>query len=817
MYSLIKKELLQFFGSLIAYLILAVFALISGLFLWFFDGNMNILQGGYASMSPFFDLAPWLYFFLIPAITMRLFSEEIRSGTMELLLTRPLSVWQLVLAKLLAAFLVVFLSVVISLVYFYAVYQLGNPVGAMDVAATMGSYLGLLFLSVIFLSVGLFTSSLSENQLVAFLIAVLLSFFLFSGFELLSDLTASVAWSSFLISLGISSHYDSISRGLLDSRDLFYFLTVTLFFLTLTRIALQWKRVRLPLWSKRMAVWLVIGLGMVSLTQVRLFRIDFTAEERFTLSPSTIRVLEKIDQPLMAEIYLEGDLPPGFRRLKTAIEEKLADLRQVGNRSIYLRNIDPYKEVPAKERDSYFNQLIQHGIVPTDLRIKTEQGITTKLVFPSVVLRYGDKALVLNLLKNDPAQPAEENLNRSIEMLEYEFMNGIRTLMREKPIRVAFLQGHQELDSLHLHDFASALSSSFAVSNVSCEQLLTSKDSISVVFVAGPQERFPERDKLILDQYLMQGGQLIWLVDPVKVSLDSLSEGMTTLALPVDLNLGDQLFHYGVRLNNDLLQDAECLKIRVNTAPVGSAPNYSLAQWFFSPLLRPLQSHPIGKNVNPVVAEFISSMDTVGERPEVKKRVLLKSSEFTRKNLAPLQVSLGMIDVVPSRNFFNKSNLMTGVLLEGKFTSVYKNRLLEETGFPADFKLLKESVPTRQAVFSDGGLLANKVNRTTSAPVVGSLGYDRVSKITYGNRDLFLNLVQYFTDDAGLYELRGKTWKIRLLDKVKVNSMGDYYRWQSLLLPMALLLSGGFLFAWLRRRKNEKIKVNAQKIKEKIE
>ncbi len=242
MLSLIKKELLQFFGSLIAYMILTVFALISALFLWFFDGNMNILTGGYASLSAFFDLAPWLYLFLIPAITMRLFSEEIRSGTMELLFTRPLSLFRLITAKMLAAFFVVLMTLVLSLVYFYSVYQLGNPVGVMDVAATIGSYLGLLFLALIFLAVGLFTSSLSENQIVAFVGSVLLSFFLFSGFELLADLTLSGTWSTLLLSLGISSHYESISRGLIDSRDLFYFLTVTFLFLILTQVSLNWKR-----------------------------------------------------------------------------------------------------------------------------------------------------------------------------------------------------------------------------------------------------------------------------------------------------------------------------------------------------------------------------------------------------------------------------------------------------------------------------------------------------------------------------------------------------------------------------------------------
>ena len=806
MLSLIKKELLQFFGSLIAYMILTVFALISALFLWFFDGNMNILNNGYASLSAFFDLAPWLYLFLIPAITMRLFSEELRSGTMELLLSRPLSIFRLIAAKLLAAFFVVFLTLALSLVYFYSVYQLGNPVGVMDLSATLGSYLGLLFLALIFLSVGLFTSSLTENQIVAFVGAVLLSFFLFSGFELLADLTVSVSWSSLFLSLGISAHYESISRGVIDSRDLFYFLSVTSLFVILTKFSLNWKRSLVAGRRKKMIPYLMLLTVLMICSNLRLFRIDFTVDKRYSLSPSSVRVLETIDQPLMAEVYLEGELPPGFRRLRTAIAEKLNDLQQYGKKSIYIRKIDPYKEVPAKDLKAYFDQLFQHGIVPTDLRIKTEQGVTTKLVFPSVVLHYKAKSIVLNVLKNDPAQPAEENLNRSIEMLEFELVNAIHNLTREQPVHVAFLEGHQEADSLQVADFSSALSANFVVSRVSCDQLVSQETGIKVVIVANPQTKFPEHDKLILDQYLMKGGKLIWLVDPVKVSLDSLSEGMTTLALPIDLNLGDLLYHHGVRLNNDLLQDAECLQIRVNTAPLGAAPNYSLAPWYFSPLLHPLQTHPVGKNVNPVSAEFVSSMDTVGENPAIKKSILLATSAFSRKNQAPLLVSLRMIDAVPSRSFFNKSSLITGILLEGKFTSVFRNRMVELTGFPAGYKLIAESMPTQMAVFSDGGLLSNKVSRSSKEPKIAPLGYDRVSKITFGNRDFFFNLVQYFCDDASLIELRGKSWQLRLLDKVKTSSEESYYKGLNLLLPLIILLTGGGLFTWRRRQLNEKRK-----------
>lgn len=802
MISLVKKELLQYFGSLIAYMILVVFALISGLFLWFFDGNMNILTGGDASLSAFFDLAPWLYLFLIPAISMRLFSEEIRSGTMELLLTRPVSLFKLVLAKLAAAFVVVLLTVVLSLVFFYSVYQLGHPVGVMDVAATLGSYMGLLFLALVFLSVGLFASSLTDNQIVAFILAVLISFFLFSGFELLSDLFMSATWSSLLLSLGISSHYDSISRGMLDSRDLFYFVSVSLFFLGLSIVSLRWKRSHPGAELRKMTPVIVLLVLFASLAHFRLFRLDFTAEKRYTLPEAAIRILDNLEHPLLAELYLDGDIPPGFRRLQAAVEEKILDLRQYGGNSVYLRKIDPYKEVPASRQKEYFNQLISQGIVYTDLRIKTEQGITTKRVFPALVLTCQEKRVVINLLKNDPALPAEENLNRSVEMLEFEIMNGIHNLLRDNPVHVAFLEGHEESDSLQVFDIANALTAFFRVSRTDCSKMALNPDSVKILLIANPRARFPERDKLIIDQFLMKGGKLVWLVDPVQVSLDSLSEGMTTLAMPVDLNLTDQLYHYGVRLNKDLIQDAECLRIRVNTAPVGATPNYSLAPWYFSPLLHPLASHPVGKNVAPVAAEFTSSLDTVGENPRIRKQVLLRSSAMSRKTEAPMMVNLRMIDMVPSREFFNRSGLISGILLEGRFSSVFKNRILDKAGLPTDFEFIPEGVPSKVAVFSDGGLLSNKVGRLSSVPQPAPLGYDRVSKITFGNRDFFVNLVQYLSDDASLSDLKNRTLRIRMLDKVKIGEQGPWMRWLNLLLPLMLILSGGILFAWIRGRRN---------------
>jgi protein involved in gliding motility GldF len=227
MFSLLKKELTQFFGSLTGYVVIAVFLIITSLFLWVFEGNYNIPDGGYATLNGLFDLAPWIYLFLIPAITMRLFAEERKSGTLELLYTRPISAFWLVMGKFLASLLVVVMSLLPTLIWYFSVYWLGSPVGSIDSGATWGSFLGLFFLAVIYLTIGLFTSSLTENQIVAFLLAMIVAFFWFAGFGFIADLQVPATISSFLVSLGIQSHYESVSRGVLDSRDLLYFILMS--------------------------------------------------------------------------------------------------------------------------------------------------------------------------------------------------------------------------------------------------------------------------------------------------------------------------------------------------------------------------------------------------------------------------------------------------------------------------------------------------------------------------------------------------------------------------------------------------------------
>jgi len=798
MLSLFRKEITQFFGSITGMMVSAVFLVVTALFLWVFSGNYNIPDSGYASLNGLFEIAPWIYLFLIPAVTMRMFSDEKRSGTMELLLTRPVSEIRLIFAKFLGALFVVLLTLLPTLIYFFSVYALGNPVGCVDTGATWGSYIGLFLLAVIYLTIGLFTSSVTDNQIVAFISSVLICFFWYSGFDFIARLPFYPVVSAKVISLGIIAHYESVSRGVLDSRDLLYFIFMAGFFILITRIVLEWKRRPIKRSVRHFAVYISLLLIVTWISDFNFFRIDLTSEKRYTLSDQMHQLLKKVNAPVEAELLLAGDLPPGFIKLQSAALEKLSDIQIYCDQPFNIHTTDPYD---VEDKKKYLEYLQTMGIFPVNLRINTERGVSNKTVFPTLIIRGGGNEIAINLLKNDPFLRDEENLNRSVELLEYEFARGLTLLFQDKRENVAYLTGNNELEEVQVRDISANLSESFNIQRISVDQLLAVPDSFKSLVIANPTKPFSERDKFAVDQYLMRGGRILWLIDPVSVSLDSLSGGMSTLAFPRDLNLTDQLFHYGIRLNSDLIQDVECQQIKVNTAQLGQPPKYSMAPWYFSPLLSPTQFHPIGKNVNRVLSEFVSSIDLVGESKTTKSTIILTSSPYARSNQSPMIVNLGMIDAPPARELFNKQYIPTGVLTEGVFTSVFKNRMIRELGIAPGLTPISESKPTKMIFISDGGMIANKVSYSGGKYLPLPLGYDKNSNITFGNKEFLVNAVHFLCDDSGLMELRSRTMQIRLLDKMKLREQKAFWQLINVVLPVMLILSGGLLFRILRRRK----------------
>ncbi len=800
MYSLFNKEIKIFFGSLTGYLALLVFLLVAGLFLWIFPGNYNIPDNGYATLEGFFSLAPWLYLFLIPAITMRFIAEEKRGGTLEILLTRPLTDLKIILAKFLAGLVLVTFSLLPVLLWFLSVYLLGNPVGSIDTGATWGSFFGLYFLAAIYLSIGIFSSSLTENQIVSFILSMALSFVFYLGFDFIASSGIPYLLEQVFGWMSINNHYLSASRGVIDMRDVIYFTGMTFIFLWLTRAFLRKGKSKQKRFRRETLIIFLILTILFILSGNFLYRIDLTSDKRYSLSPVSAEIASELEEPMEIELYLAGRLEPGLRKLQQEVFEKIAVLNAYAPENIRLRVTDPYSIGNTQKREAFIGELMEKGIRPTTFRQQTDQGVSTRLIFPGAIIRYNGKETAVNFLKYNPDFSHEANFNHSAETVEFELINAFQKLMRNRRSTVAFLEGHGEADRFQVYDFTTAISEDFRVIRTDTEGLASAPAETDILIVANPEKAFSERDKYFIDQYIMQGGKVIWLIDPVEVSLDSLSTGHTTMAFPRDLNLSDQLFRYGVRLNYNLLQDVDCARIRVNTATPGNPPQFTLHPWYYSPLLVPSDDHPMSRNLNRVLAEFVSSIDTISGNPEVKKSVILSTSPYARTVQAPSIVSLRNIDNPPARELFNQSFIPAGVLLEGSFISIFRNRMTESLGIP-NATVIGQSPPTKMVVIADGGMILNQVDYSTNPPRIQELGLDRASGQVFGNREFIINAVLYLNDDRGIMQLRTRTQQLRLLDKVRLREEKPFWQWLNVLVPLVLVAFWGILYNLSRRHR----------------
>jgi ABC-2 type transport system permease protein len=798
MYSLFVKEIKTFLGSLIGYLVIAVFLLITSLFLWVFPGIYNIPNNGYATLEGLFLLAPWVYLFLVPAITMRLFADEKRTGTIEILLTHPITDFQLVSAKFLAGLALVAFSLFPTLLWFLSVYLLGNPVGSIDVGATWGSFIGLFLLAAIYVAIGVFASSLTDNQIVSFILAMALSFVFYLGFDFISSSGVPFILEQILSWFSINTHYLSISRGVVDMHDMIYFTGMTLFFIFLTGILLRKGNLRLRKTKIRLTIFIISILAVFFVSTNFLFRVDLTADKRYSLSVVSKEIAAEINNVIDIELFLDGELEPGLQKLQREVFEKIAVLNVYTPKPIRIKMVDPYYFNNAEKREEFQNQLIEKGIKPISFNRKTDQGVSTRFIFPGAVIRSGGKEIAVNFLKNNPDFSYEINFNHSIESVEFELVNAFQNLKRTKKSTVAFLEGHAEFNQYEVMDFANSLLADFEVKRITTSLLETGQSGIDILIVAGPKEPFSEQDKFIIDQFVMNGGKVLWLIDPVQVSLDSLSNGYQTFSFPLGLNMDDMLFKYGVRLNYELLQDVDCAQILVNTAPSGSQPQWTLHPWYYSPLLTPADNHPLSRNLNRVYTEFVSSVDTVSGNRNLRKSVILSTSPYSRRIKSPSSVSLENIKNPPARELFTQSFIPVGVVVEGEFTSVFENRMIENFGMAAnDFQY--KSKPTKMVIIGDAGLIANKVNYAQQPPRIQELGYDRVSKQTFGNKEFLLNAIYYLNDETGIMQLRSRTVQLRLLDKVKLREDKSYWQWLNMAVPLVVVLLFGMVYNAIRR------------------
>ena len=531
------------------------------------------------------------------------------------------------------------------------------------------------------------------------------------------------------------------------------------------------------------------------------FRIDLTAEKRYTLSPKTKNILRELNQDVYVQVYLDGDMPVGFKRMRTAVKDMLDEFRAYAGKHLTYEFINPAAEGNEKARNKFYKSLIDKGLRPTDVQQRDKEGaLSSKIIFPGALINYNGMEMAVNFLNNNPALPAAVNLNHSIEGIEYDLIHSIQTLSADTIYHIAFTEGHGELPEPEVEDAEKELARYFTIDRGVIGGKPGILDKYAAVIIAKPTKAFSEADKYVLDQYLMHGGRVLWLLDKVAVDADSLMYASFTFAVPMDLHLTDLLFKYGVRLEGSLVQDMRCAMVPVNTAVVGNAPHYVPAPWPYFPLMAP-QKHPLSRNLNLVRGEFVNPLDTVEGNGQITKKVLLRTSRYSRTRGAPVMISLEEIKRPPLEKEFNRPYLITGVLLEGTFESAFRHRMISAVipGSHPEFR--EESVPTRMIVISDGDVIRNKVRRAGDKWVALPLGQDRLTQQTYGNKDLIVNAVNYLVDDNDLMELRGREFKLRLLDREKIASARLYWQMVNTLVPVLLIVAAGIVLNLLRRRK----------------
>lgn len=544
-------------------------------------------------------------------------------------------------------------------------------------------------------------------------------------------------------------------------------------------------------------------------------RIDLTAEKRYTLSDVTKELLMEVDDIVFFRIYLEGEFPAGFKRLRNSTKEMLDEFRAY-NKNIQYEFVNPSESDNAAERNEIYQQLVEKGLQPTDLQVNTKQGREQQIIFPGAIVSYKSKEVPLELLKSQIGVPPEEVLNNSIQALEFNLASTIKNLTVIRKPRIAFIGGHGELEDRYVFDAAQSLSEYYVVERVVLDgqlNTLTRRDSISsettriankfdAIIIAKPDTAIDEKDKFIIDQHIMRGGRVLWLIDPVFASMDSLENAESTMGIPMGLNLEDMLFKYGVRINTDLIMDLNALPIPLRTGQVGNQPQIDFFPWYYFPVITPLEPHPIVTNLNAIKTEFISSIDTIGiER--IKKTVLLKTSPYSRLVNTPVLISLSILETTPDERMYAGPPQIAAVLLEGEFESNFVNRIPAVIRDNPEIDFHPISEPTKMIVVSDGDVIKNQVHFSQGYPL--PLGYDQYTGESFGNKDFILNALNYLTDDSGLITIRSRDLKLRLLDMTRVGNQKLFWQLLNVVLPVLLVMIFALVQGVIRRRKYTRI------------
>ena len=536
------------------------------------------------------------------------------------------------------------------------------------------------------------------------------------------------------------------------------------------------------------SIYLFITLIVLNIVSQDFYnRIDLTTDNRYTLAKVTKDIVANIDKQLIVKVYLEGDFPSEFKRLQIETRQFLEELN-AKNSFIKIQFLRP---------DNQRERLIKAGMIPSQLTVKEDGKLSNAIIFPWAEIVYKKKTNIVSLLPNAAAQSQEDQLETAVENLEFSFSNAIYKLQEEKQKKVAVLSGNKELLDIQLYSFLSEVTKKHRLAKFTLDSVATNSEKslqnlqqFDLAIIAKPTESFTEKEKLVLDQYIMNGGKTLWMLENVQADTDSLFKDGKMLAYPRDLNLTDFFFSYGLRVNVTLIQDLYAAKIPLATGNIGNKPQFQNLNWFYHPLVSGNPTHAISKNIAPVRLRFANQIDTL--QNSLQKTVLLMSSMLTRKTGTPAIIALESIAKEPKEEDYSSGFQIFSLLIEGDFTSMYANRIK-----PFNIKKFsKKSSHNKMIVVSDGDIGRNQLQK--GKPF--DLAQDKWTGEQFGNKEFLLNAVDYLLDDNGLIELRNKNVQINLLDKERAYQERTFWQFVNIVLPLLVLLTFGFVFQYIRKR-----------------
>ncbi len=550
--------------------------------------------------------------------------------------------------------------------------------------------------------------------------------------------------------------------------------------------------------------WVVVLALIIAVNLFASFvhrRIDLTNEKRFTISSPVKKILHNLNEVVDVQIFLKGDLPSGFKKLSVSAQDLLQEFKEYSNGNVHYKVISADDKIPGSER-TYADTLSSLGIVPINLKVQLKSGEQSQYVYPAALVNYKNKILAVNLYSGPRAIDNKE-LNSADALLEYKFADAIYKVMEDHKPLIAYSVGNGEPTGVNTYDFVeNVLKKNYTLFMMNIQKEPLIPDTFSLLLIVKPTISFSEDEKLKIDQYIMRGGKVIWFVDRLEAEMDSLQMKNQVVAYDRNLNLEDLLFKYGVRINPDLLMDLQCdfLPFSVN-----GNDQFEFLHWNYFPLFESKQNSVINKNVGLVAGRFVNSIDTVSSAG-IKKTILLSSSLNARTIETPALISGEENRNAPEDDAFKKNDVPAAVLLEGKFNSLYKNRVGQSVmdslgGYGTPF-LTQCLSDNKMIVVADGDIVLNGVAKGQPIPMgVNSYTLQTQYEYQFSNKEFVEDCLEYLVNNAGLSEARAKDYTLRLLDSKKTSDEKTKWQFVNLVLPVVLVILFGITYQWWRRKK----------------